>query len=107
MKWIASVARPRPSPPSERTLGPGTWHREGLGEATLGTGSRKKHGPGFEGNAVKVAGWDRLGRGRRLQAQKLAGRERRFKGWSAEALKEARANSHSASTLKPAPPRRG
>lgn len=39
-------------------------------------------------------------------APKLAGRERRFKCWSAEALKEARANSHSASTLKPAPGRR-
>lgn len=53
-----------------------------------------------------MAARDRLGPGRRLQAPKLAGRERRFKGWSAEALKEARANYHSASTLKPAPRRR-
>lgn len=33
--------------------------------------------------------------------------KRRFKGWSAEALKGAGTNSHSASTLKPAPRRHG
>lgn len=73
MKWIASVACPRASPPSERTLGSKPAQRA-FGEATLGTGSRKKHGAGFEGNAVKVAAWDRLGQEASVGSE-LAGRE--------------------------------